>query len=385
MPAAHAHTKKDSHPARRRIALLLGVLVVIAGVGTAVVARSTGSRVSATPTTVTPAHLSVSTRRLDIVSVSPVDGATGVPSDATVTVRFSEPLSAGTPLPTLTPAVAGTWQHLTATTLVFDAAAPLVPSSTETLTVPAGAGGVVSAAGVHLGQGATVRFTVATGSTLRLQQLLAQLGYLPVAFTPAGTVTAPQELAQPQEGTFTWRFSEPAALESQWTPGTANVLTKGAVMTFENDHAMATDGEAGPAVWTALLADATAGKVDGAAYNYVYVNKSLPERATVYSNGAEVYSTLANTGVAGAQTASGTFPVFEHLTVTTMSGTNPDGTKYHDPGIPWVSYFNGGDALHGYVRGSYGFPQSDGCVEMPPANAGVVFPYTPIGTLVTVA
>ena len=26
--------------------------------------------------------------------------------------------------------------------------------------------------------------------------------------------------------------------------------------------------------------------------------------------------------------AVGTFPVFEHLTVTTMRGTNPDGTKY---------------------------------------------------------
>ena len=60
-----------------------------------------------------------------------------------------------------------------------------------------------------------------------------------------------------------------------------------------------------------------------------------------------------------------------------MSGTNPDGSHYVDPGIQWVSYFNGGDALHGFVRGSYGFPQSDGCVEMPIANAAVVFPLTP--------
>ncbi len=163
------------------------------------------------------------------------------------------------------------------------------------------------------------------------------------------------------------------------------MLTKGAVMTFENTHGMTTDGQAGPAVWTALLADAAAGKVDSAAYNYVYVSKALPQRVTVYSNGAAVYTTLANTGVAGADTAVGTFPVFEHLTVTTMSGTNPDGSKYHDPGIPWVSYFNGGDALHGFVRPGYGYPQSNGCVEMPPANAAVVYPYTPIGTLVTVA
>ena len=43
----------------------------------------------------------------------------------------------------------------------------------------------------------------------------------------------------------------------------------------------------------------------------------------------------------------------------------------------WVSYFNGGDALHGFVRSSYGSPQSDGCVEMPVANAQVVYPLTP--------
>jgi lipoprotein-anchoring transpeptidase ErfK/SrfK len=125
--------------------------------------------------------------------------------------------------------------------------------------------------------------------------------------------------------------------------------------------------------------------VDPSTYNYVYVSKSEPETATVYQNGVEVYSTLANTGVAGAPTADGTFPVYSRFKVTTMTGTNPDGTKYSDPGIPWVSYFNGGDALHGFVRGSYGYPQSDGCVEMPPAHAAVVFPYTPIGTLVTVA
>ena len=41
--------------------------------------------------------------------------------------------------------------------------------------------------------------------------------------------------------------------------------------------------------------------MDPADYNYVYVTKDLPETATVYDNGVEVYSTLANTGVAGAR------------------------------------------------------------------------------------
>jgi peptidoglycan hydrolase-like protein with peptidoglycan-binding domain len=386
MSGVHSHAKAPRPHRHRRTAVLVGAVVVAVGaVGVGVAARSTEGPVSATPTTPLAVHPTVSTRPLNVVSVTPVDGATGVPSDATLTVQFSEPLAAHSAVPTLTPPVAGSWQQVTPTTLAFVASAPLVPSSSETITVPGGAGGVSSTGGVALGQGAVVHFTVAAGSTLRLQQLLAQLGYLPLSFAAAAPITAPQELAQPQEGTFNWRFAEPASLASLWTPGASNVITKGAVMALENAHTMQADGVAGPAVWTQLLTDVNAGTVDTGAYNYVFVNKAEPQRATVYSNGAAVYSSLANTGVSGAQTDSGTFPVFEHLTVTTMRGTNPDGSKYVDPGIPWVSYFNGGDALHGFVRSSYGYPQSDGCVEMPPANASVVFPYTPIGTLVTVS
>jgi len=156
-------------------------------------------------------------------------------------------------------------------------------------------------------------------------------------------------------------------------------------MGYESQHNMKTDGQAGPAVWQQLLADASAGTIDPSPYNYVYVTTTLPQTTTVYSDGTAVYSTRANTGIAAAPTASGTFPVYLRYKVTTMSGTNPDGSKYVDPGIPWVSYFNGGDALHGFVRGGYGYPQSLGCVEMPPANAAVVYPLTPIGTLVTVS
>jgi lipoprotein-anchoring transpeptidase ErfK/SrfK len=50
-----------------------------------------------------------------------------------------------------------------------------------------------------------------------------------------------------------------------------------------------------------------------------------------------------------------------------------------------VAYFNGGDAVHGFVRARYGYPQSDGCVELPPSHAEVVYPMDYYGTLVTVA
>src|SRR6202044_11593 len=153
------------------------------------------------------------------------------------------------------PAVAGTWQLVTPTTFGFVATAPLVPSATETVTVPAGAAGVNSAHGQTLAVGGTFNFPVAQGSTLRLQQLLAQLGYLPVTFTPTGPLTAPQEATQPQPGSFGWRWNEPASLVGLWSVGSSNVITTGAIMAFESQHGMKTDGEAGPAVWQQLLTD----------------------------------------------------------------------------------------------------------------------------------
>jgi peptidoglycan hydrolase-like protein with peptidoglycan-binding domain len=360
--------------------------VAVVGVGVGVVAsRGAGGRASASPTSSPALEVGATTGPFDIVSVTPAAGATQVPSDATISVQFSRPLSAHSPTPSLSPAAPGTWQLVSPTTFDFVASAPLVPSSSETVTIPAGAAGVTSSTGKKLRQPSTVGFTVAQGSTLRLQQLLAELGYLPVSFTPAGPLSAPQEAAAPQEGTFSWRWTEPASLVSLWTMGTPNQITKGAVMAFESQYNLKADGMAGPMVWQQLLTAASAGTVTTAPYNYVYVTETLPETTTVYSDGAEVYSTLANTGVPAAATALGTFPVYVRFKVTTMTGTNPDGSKYVDPGIPWVSYFNGGDALHGFDRASYGFPQSDGCVEMPPAHAEVVFPLTPIGTLVTVA
>jgi lipoprotein-anchoring transpeptidase ErfK/SrfK len=97
-----------------------------------------------------------------------------------------------------------------------------------------------------------------------------------------------------------------------------------------------------------------------------------------------VLKTAANTGVSGKPTANGVFPIYERFVSTTMTGTNADGSHYDDPGVPWVNYFNGGDAVHGFNRASYGFPQSDGCVELPPSTAAVVYKMLEIGDLVEV-
>ena len=97
-----------------------------------------------------------------------------------------------------------------------------------------------------------------------------------------------------------------------------------------------------------------------------------------------VLTSAANTGIAEDPTADGTFPIYVRYTVNYMNGTNPDGSKYHDL-VHWINYFNGGDAVHGFVRGYYGYPQSLGCVELPVSVAETAFSDLAIGDLVTVA
>ncbi len=177
----------------------------------------------------------------------------------------------------------------------------------------------------------------------------------------------------------------PAELRELWQPGSPDEITHGALMAFQSDHGLAVDGVAGPAVWKAIIAAEVAGTKSTAGYSYVLVHRDVPQSLTLWHNGKTILTTPANSGVPQAPTQLGTFAVYLRLKTQTMTGTNPDGSHYSDPGIKWISYFNGGDAIHGFERASYGTPQSVGCVELPVPTAGKVFPYTPIGTLVTIA
>ena len=234
MESKHAHANSERRLGGHAILRLAIALVALAALGVGIAAIAHGSDAASSPSG--SGGAGPAPKALTVVSVSPANGTSDVPSDATLSVQFSAPLALHTPTPTLTPPVAGSWELVAPTTLAFVATSPLVPSSTETISVPAGSGGVSAASGNHLTLASTTQFTVAAGSTLRLQQLLAQLGYLPLSFTPAGPLSAPQEAANAQEGTFNWRWTEPASLEGLWAPGSPNTITRGAVMAFESHH-----------------------------------------------------------------------------------------------------------------------------------------------------
>lgn len=333
---------------------------------------------------------------LVVTAVTPGSGAGDVAVNAPLTVAYSEPLSRTPPLPTLNPPVAGTWTA-SGSVLTFVPTGGWIPYTTETVTVPAGATAIVHGVRTASTSATSTTFTVQSGSELRLEQLLSELNYLPFTFVPtvkpAGVTTglaaeptqADAVSTSPVPGTLNWAYPNiPPSLGTLWTPGHANVIDKGAIMAFESSQNMTMDGVAGPKVWAALLAAVAGRHPTTQPYDYLIASQSLPETLQVWRNGQIIYTSPANTGVTGAITEPGTFPVFERQQTGTMSGTNPDGSKYVDPGIPWIAYFNGGDAVHGFVRGSYGFPQSDGCVELPVSNAAQVWTMDPYGTLVTV-
>jgi hypothetical protein len=320
--------------------------------------------------------------------VTPTPGAELSPGQP-LRVTFSSPVKTvlGGKLPTVdTP---GSWRAVDDHTLAFRPRGPGFPlGSSVTVRLPR-AVHPVGSAGASLTS--TLQWDVPRGSTTRLEQLLAQQGYLPLEWQPDGDPvpsTLAAQLAAAVDappGTFSWRFANtPPELTRIWKEGDWNEIVRGAVMMFQDEHDLDVDAIPGPIFWRTLLADAVAGKRRDDGYSYVFVHRSVPQSLNLWHNGTVILSSPGNTGVPAAPTQLGTFPVFEHIPVGRMTGTNPDGSHYDDPGVKWISYFNHGEGIHAFNRSSFGTPQSLGCVELPLEAAAKVWPYTPIGTLVTV-
>jgi peptidoglycan hydrolase-like protein with peptidoglycan-binding domain len=321
-----------------------------------------------------------------VVSITPTPGSHGVNGAAPIWVQFSAPLSSSSTLPQISPKVAGSWT-VQGDLAVFVPTGGFFEDTRVTVTVPTG---VTSADGSGmLSSPVHDSFTTGSFSTMRLQQLLAQLGYLPLTWTPKSRTVISAGNAQmaaaysPPAGTFSWQAGYPSNLKDQWKAGAANILDVGAVRAFESVHGLTMDGIASRTVWTDLLAAVAEGKRNPNGYTYALANQNLPETLTVWHDGRVVLKSLVNTGIPGRSTVDGTYPVYLRFYFTYMKGTNPNGTPYDDP-VYYVSYFNGGDAVHYFPRGGYGYNQSLGCVELPWDSAARAYPYLTYGSLVTV-
>ncbi len=250
--------------------------------------------------------------------------------------------------------------------------APFAGSGTGgSLTAPA-VGIAARPGGYWIAFGQTADWSTPLGQ----EELLSGLGYLPLKWST-------------QLG-FTWRWgSVPPQLAGLWSPGTDNQVLEGAIWAFEAVVGLPMDGQISTAEIGALLgaANAPAASQNPNGYTYSLVQEhsgtDTSETLTVWHTGAVVQSTPANTGLPGATTTLGTFPVYVRYRNQVMTGTDLTGHPYADP-VQYVSYFRTGEAIHYMPRATYGYPQSLGCVEIPLAPAAVIWQYTYYGSLVTV-
>ena len=148
-----------------------------------------------------------------VMATIPAAGGRIAPATA-IHLTFSEPVSEvlGSDRPRLSPSTAGHWSEPDSHTLVFTPSgfgaslgSQLQVELPHAVAVAAGTTG-------GLRTTSRIEWTVPPGSTLRLQQLLAQEGYLPVDWRPSGTPVArtPSAEAQaavtPPSGSFSWRY-----------------------------------------------------------------------------------------------------------------------------------------------------------------------------------
>ena len=387
---------------KRGAALTASSAALVLAAGIIVVAFASPRSHAALVSSESPAHDSVAGRTaqaaasLQVVSVTPAADSRGVNGTSQIKVQFSAPLAAGSPMPTLSPDIAGSWS-VAGDTAVFTPAVGFSQDTKVTVNIPGGLAGVESAAGQKAGNGGTLSsdsspsFTTGSFSTLRLQQLLSQLGYLPLTWkSTSGTdVSATDAKAQlsaayaAPAGSFSWESGYPWQLTSQWSTGKSNVLDTGAIRAFESVSGLTMDGYAGSTVWSHLLTAVSKDSTNPNGYTYALASQVLPENLRIWHDGKLVLETAANTGISDAPTVDGTYPVYLKYVFSYMKGKNPDGSSYDDP-VWYASYFNGGDAVHEFDRYSYGFNQSLGCVEIPMDEAKKAYPYLTYGSLVTV-
>lgn len=103
-----------------------------------------------------------------------------------------------------------------------------------------------------------------------------------------------------------------------------------------------------------------------------------------YEGDVPVFETLVSSGTWEFPTVTGQFRTYMKYESQTMNGYLL-GYDYYLPDVPYVMYFYKDYAIHGtYWHSNFGTPMSHGCVNVSTPDAGWLFSWAPIGTLVNV-
>jgi len=112
-----------------------------------------------------------------------------------------------------------------------------------------------------------------------------------------------------------------------------------------------------------------------------WVDVDLSEQRVYAYEGSKIVNTfIVSTGTWLHPTVTGTFKIYIKLLYTDMSGPG-----YYLPDVPYTMYFYSGYALHGtYWHNNFGVPMSHGCVNLSIPDAGWLFNWASVGTIVNV-
>lgn len=126
--------------------------------------------------------------------------------------------------------------------------------------------------------------------------------------------------------------------------------------------------------------------VTPANFDKLLVASISAKKLWAYQNGQLVNEFLSSDGAPATPTPVGQYKIYAKYAVQDMRGTNPNGTSYFQPKVPWVSYFTAGNAVHGvywHPDSWFGVNNSShGCVGLKVSEAQWVYNWAPIGTTV---
>ena len=89
---------------------------------------------------------------------------------------------------------------------------------------------------------------------------------------------------------------------------------------------------------------------------------------------------VVSTGTWRTPTVTGVYRIYVKYRTASMSGAD-----YFLPNVPYVMYFYKGYGIHGtYWHSNFGTPMSHGCVNLSPNDAGWLFEFAKVGTVVQV-
>jgi LysM repeat protein len=104
------------------------------------------------------------------------------------------------------------------------------------------------------------------------------------------------------------------------------------------------------------------------------------QTVTAYEGSTPVFSAVVSTGLPRTPTPVGQYRIWIKLRYDDMSGPG-----YYLRDVPYVMYFHRGYGLHGtYWHTNFGTPMSHGCVNLRTEDAGWLFNWASVGTLVVV-